>query len=117
MAKDGGLAPTNARLETAATSGMFRSAFAGARALAPMIGCYEWEALANGKQPHFIHAGDELLAAAGLYAPRKDPRARRLRRVVPPRQAGRAESDGGHDRRELPGDRNDHDDAPSQPGR
>lgn len=72
-AKDGGPAPINARIETAATNGMFRSAFAGARALVPMTGYYEWEAVPDGKQPHFIHAGDELLAAAGLYAPRKDP--------------------------------------------
>lgn len=71
-AKDGGPAPINARIETAASNGMFRSAFAGARAQVPMTGCYEWEALPDGKQPDYIHAGDELLAAAGLYAPHKD---------------------------------------------
>ena len=65
-AKDGGPAPIYARIETAATNGVFRSAFAGARALVSMIGYCEWEALPDGEQPHYIHAGDELLAAAGL---------------------------------------------------
>ena len=35
------------------------------RALVPTIGQYEREALPDGKQPHFIHAGDVLFAANG----------------------------------------------------
>lgn len=70
-AKEKGLAPINARLETAATNGMFRKAFAQHRCLVPMNGYYEWEATETGKQPHFLHRGNETLAAAGLYAARK----------------------------------------------
>lgn len=69
-AKDNGPAPINARLETVATNGMFRSAFTSQRALVPMRGYYEWEQRDDGKQPYFIHA-NELLAAAGLYTARK----------------------------------------------
>ena len=63
-AKEKGPRPINARLETAATNGMFRSAFASARALVPMTGYYEWqEALEDGKKvknPSYVHApGDE----------------------------------------------------------
>lgn len=71
-AKDSGPRPINARLETVATSGMFRSAFTSQRCLVPMTGYYEWETTPSGKQPHYIHA-DGPLAAAGLYAARKDP--------------------------------------------
>ncbi|GAA0997488.1 SOS response-associated peptidase [Subtercola frigoramans] len=84
-AKPGGPAPINARLESVATNGMFRSAFASSRCLVPMTGYYEWQAVADGKQPYFIHAGagagagataeptsaGRLLAAAGLYSARK----------------------------------------------
>lgn len=70
-AKEGGPAPINARLEGVATNGMFRGPFAGQRAIVPMTGYYEWVEMDDGKQPYFIHSGDELLAAAGLYAARK----------------------------------------------
>ncbi len=70
-AKESGPKPINARLETAATNGMFRTAFAAQRCLVPMSGYYEWEATPSGKQPHYIHAPGPL-AAAGLYAARKD---------------------------------------------
>lgn len=72
-AKDSGPRPINARLETAATNGMFRTAFTGHRCVVPMVGYYEWEDTPTGKQPHYIH-GTGILAAAGLYAPRKDDR-------------------------------------------
>ncbi|PTM85345.1 SOS response-associated peptidase [Dietzia psychralcaliphila] len=69
--------PINARLETAATNGMFRSAFASARAGVLMTGYYEWqEAVEDGKKvknPSYIHGpGDELLLAAGLLAFHRD---------------------------------------------
>jgi putative SOS response-associated peptidase YedK len=70
-AKTGGPAPINARLESVASNGMFRGAFAGQRCIVPMTGYYEWEQLADGKQPHFLHS-DSLLAAAGVYAARKE---------------------------------------------
>lgn len=73
-AKPGGPAPINARMETLATNGMFRTAFAGQRCLVPMTGYFEWTEEKDGKQPHFIHGGGgtPTLAAAGLYAARKD---------------------------------------------
>ncbi|MFL0579544.1 SOS response-associated peptidase [Dietzia sp. 179-F 9C3 NHS] len=76
-AKEKGPRPINARLEGVATNGMFRSAFASARALVPMTGYYEWqEAVEDGKavkNPSYVHAtGDELLAAAGLLAFHRD---------------------------------------------
>ena len=70
-AKESGPRPINARLETAATNGMFRSSFAKQRCLVPMTGYFEWETTPSGKQPHYIH-GAGPLAAAGLYAARKD---------------------------------------------
>lgn len=74
-AKERGPRPINARLETAATNGMFRSAFSSARALIPMSGYFEWqEATEEGKKvknPFYIH-GDRLLAAAGLVAASHD---------------------------------------------
>jgi putative SOS response-associated peptidase YedK len=62
----------NARLETVATNGLWKGAFASSRALVPMRGYYEWTGEAGHKQAHFLHAEDgELLAAAGLYTARK----------------------------------------------
>ena len=72
-AKEKGPRPINARLEGVATNGMFRSAFASARALVPMTGYFEWqEAVEDGKKvknPSYVHPPDEeLLLAAGLLA-------------------------------------------------
>ena len=70
--KPGGPAPINARLESVASNGMFRSAFASQRCLVPMAGYYEWQQMDDGKQPYFIHGDGDVLAAAGLYAARQD---------------------------------------------
>jgi putative SOS response-associated peptidase YedK len=70
-AKEGGPAPINARLESVATNGLFRNAFAQRRCIVPMNGYYEWETTPTGKQPHYIHAPESILAAAGLYEVRK----------------------------------------------
>jgi putative SOS response-associated peptidase YedK len=65
----------NARIETVATNGMWKGAFAGSRCIVPMLGYYEWEDREeNGKkvkQPHFIHGDNGTLAAAGIYTTRK----------------------------------------------
>ncbi|WP_198416899.1 SOS response-associated peptidase [Cryobacterium sp. TMT2-23] len=71
-AKQGGPAPINARLESVASNGMFRSAFAGQRCLVPMAGYYEWQQMEDGKQPYFIHGDGDVLAAAGVYAARQE---------------------------------------------
>ncbi|WBU37433.1 SOS response-associated peptidase [Homoserinibacter sp. YIM 151385] len=62
----------NARLETVATNGMWRSAFAGSRCIVPMRGYYEWTGEKGDKQPHYLHRPDgALLAAAGICTARK----------------------------------------------
>ena len=59
--------PINARIESVATNGMFRSAFRNRRCIVPASGYYEWHVAANGiKQPYFIHAPLGL-AFAGIY--------------------------------------------------
>jgi len=62
--------PINARAETLATSGMFRTAFDRRRCLIPADGFYEWKADAGkkSKQPYFIHFTDDRpFAFAGLW--------------------------------------------------
>lgn len=62
----------NARIETVATNGLWKGAFASSRALIPMRGYYEWTGTAGNKQPHFLHSqAGGLLAAAGIYTARK----------------------------------------------
>jgi putative SOS response-associated peptidase YedK len=58
--------PINARSETVATSGMFRTAFKSSRCLVPADGFYEWLA-GTPKQPFLFHRPDDaLFAFAGL---------------------------------------------------
>ncbi|NQX28146.1 SOS response-associated peptidase [Microbacteriaceae bacterium VKM Ac-2854] len=64
--------PINARMETVATSGMFRKAFASARCIIPAAGYYEWTVTETGKQPHFIHDPDAGLAMAGIVSAWRD---------------------------------------------
>lgn len=95
-AQPGGHAPINARLETLTTNGMFRGAFAGQRCLVPMSGYFEWTEESDGKQPHYIH-GSTTLAAAGLYAARKDGDAWTMSFTIATREATDA-SGQVHDR-------------------
>lgn len=95
-AKPGGPAPINARMETLATNGMFRGAFAGQRCLVPMSGYFEWTDEPEGKQPHYIH-GDGVLAAAGLYAARKEDDLWKLTFTIATREAADASGEV-HDR-------------------
>ncbi|XKH61418.1 SOS response-associated peptidase [Halomonas sediminis] len=65
--------PINARAETVATSGYFKSAFAKHRCLVPANGWYEWIKSTSPKQPHFLCREDrEPLFLAGIYAERED---------------------------------------------
>ncbi len=60
--------PINARAETVATSGMFRSAFAQRRCIVPADAFYEWQVQATGKQPYAIARLDgQPMAFAGLW--------------------------------------------------
>ncbi|QOR39050.1 SOS response-associated peptidase [Billgrantia diversa] len=65
--------PINARVETVATSGYFKHAFARQRCLIPADGWFEWLATETGKQLHYITRIDcEPIAFAGIYAERED---------------------------------------------
>ncbi|MFC0324659.1 SOS response-associated peptidase [Halomonas organivorans] len=65
--------PINAKSEGVATSRYFRSAFARHRCLVPADGWYEWLALLDGKQPHYITRADrEPLWLAGIWTERPD---------------------------------------------
>jgi putative SOS response-associated peptidase YedK len=68
----------NARIETVATSGMWKGALASGRCIVPMRGYYEWTErdVAGGKPvkiPYFIHGDAPMMAAAGLATARKVP--------------------------------------------
>ena len=65
--------PINARIETVATSGMFRKAFATGRCIIPADGYYEWVLTEHGKQPHYVFAPDAALAMAGIVTAWPDP--------------------------------------------
>jgi putative SOS response-associated peptidase YedK len=61
----------NARAETVATNGSFKSSLARRRCIVPADGFYEWKAVPGrkSKQPYFIHRPDgEPYALAGLWA-------------------------------------------------
>ena len=66
----------NARIETVATNGLWKGAFASGRCIVPMRGYYEWteREVAGSKPlkiPHFIHGDAPVLAAAGISTARK----------------------------------------------
>lgn len=66
----------NARAETVATKPMFRAAFKRRRAVIPASGYYEWQDVADGKQPwYFTPKGAPLFLIAGLYETWKNPEA------------------------------------------
>lgn len=69
--------PINARLETAAERPMFRAAFRHRRIIVPASGFYEWQALADGKQPWFATpVGLPCFALAGLLEHHDTPQGR-----------------------------------------
>lgn len=66
---DDGPRPINARAETVAENGLFRSAFENRRALVIADGYYEWAGNRGGKQPYRIARSDEApFAMAGLWS-------------------------------------------------
>ncbi len=70
----------NARAETVASSGMFRSALAKRRCLVPADAFYEWRAMADGKQPYAIARRDGApLAFAGLWEGWRSPEGETVR--------------------------------------
>ena len=72
--------PVNARAETVATSGMFRSAFAKRRCIVPAAAFYEWQPGAAGKTPYAIARVDgDPLAFAGIWEGWRSPEGDILR--------------------------------------
>ena len=70
-AKDKKSIQINARLETVATTSMFRDSFARKRCLIPADGFYEWEPPEKGRSPHWIYRADgHPLVFAGIWASR-----------------------------------------------
>jgi len=64
----------NARAETLAERPAYRVAFRRRRCAVLADGWYEWQAVAAGKQPWFIHARDGApMALAGLWETWRDP--------------------------------------------
>lgn len=61
----------NARIETVATNGLWKGAFAAGRCLVPMRGYYEWQGDPGRKRAFFLHGPEPLLAAAGLCTARR----------------------------------------------
>jgi putative SOS response-associated peptidase YedK len=61
----------NTRIETVATNGLWKGAFASGRCIVPMRGYYEWTGEPGSKRAHFLHGQDDVLAAAGISTARK----------------------------------------------
>ena len=58
----------NARGESVADKPSFRAAFRRRRCIVPISGFYEWQTVAGGKQPFYIHpVGDDFFGLAGLW--------------------------------------------------
>lgn len=72
--------PINARAETVAHSGMFRTALAKRRCLVPAAAFYEWKATSAGKLPYAIARADgNPLAFAGIWESWRSPEGDILR--------------------------------------
>lgn len=69
--------PINARDDTVATSGFYRTAFASTRCIIPFSFFYEWQKYTldgkEEKQPYLIRVKEEkVMGFAGIYSERKD---------------------------------------------
>ncbi|MCS3845050.1 SOS response-associated peptidase [Microbacterium sp. AK031] len=54
----------NTRIETVATNGWCKGAFASSRALFPMRGYFEWTGTAGKKRPHILHSASIITRPA-----------------------------------------------------
>jgi putative SOS response-associated peptidase YedK len=58
----------NARVDTVATTSLFRSSFKRKHCLIPASGYYEWQETAHGRQPYyFTRRGRSVMTIAGLW--------------------------------------------------
>lgn len=81
-AKDTKSIQINARVETVATTGMFRDSFARKRCLIPADGFYEWEPPDDGRTPHWVYRADgHPMVFAGIWASRHDDETDTWRRT------------------------------------
>lgn len=68
-AKEKGRAPINARAETVATSGLWRTDFRNHRSLIPADGFFEWDRKQQPSQPYFIRLKEDVpMAFAGIFS-------------------------------------------------
>ncbi|UOQ90958.1 SOS response-associated peptidase [Agromyces endophyticus] len=63
----------NTRIETVATNGLWKGAFAQGRCIVPMRGYFEWTGEPGKKRAHYLHGEGDVLAAAGISTARKLP--------------------------------------------
>ena len=62
----------NARIETVASNGLWKAAFASTRCIVPMRGYYEWTGEKGAKRAFFVRGEQPILAAAGIATARKE---------------------------------------------
>ena len=94
--------PINARAETVASSGMFRSAFASRRCIVPAGLFYEWQKAGAAKQPYAIMRADETpLAFGGIWEGWRSPEGEVLRTFAIITTAANHEMSALHDRMPL----------------
>ncbi len=82
--------PINARAETVATSGMFRSAFAQRRCIVPADAFYEWQVQPTGKQPYAIAGTTANLSPLPAYGKATGARRQRVAHLHHRHHAGQA---------------------------
>ncbi len=100
--------PINSRAETAATSPMFRAAFAKRRCIVPAAAFYEWRPDPAGKTPFAIARADkEPLALAALWEGWRGRDGEVLRTFAILTVSANAEMSALHDRMPLILERND----------
>ena len=94
--------PINARAETVASSGMFRSAFAARRCIVPAGLFYEWRKAGSGKQPYAIARADKApLAFGGIWEGWRSPEGEVLRSFAIITTGANREMSALHDRMPL----------------
>ena len=94
--------PTNARAETVASTGMFRSAFATRRCIVPAGLFYEWRKVGSGKQPYAIARVDKApLAFGGIWEGWRSPEGEVLRTFAIITTGANREMSALHDRMPL----------------
>ncbi len=99
----------NARSEGITEKPAFKNAFRRRRCLIPADGYYEWQSLADGKQPLFIHAADgQPFAFAGVFETWAGPDGEEVDTVAIITAAATGQLAALHDRVPVTLDRSDY---------